>query len=317
MRFYKQENRSNRVVASIHAQDASFNYFDIQTNTPVQIASKSIDYTDLEQLKEAFIDWSRQSQLKNQACRWLVGRDCYQSYTVDSSLAIDEKVPEKEIRQALKWQIKDLLEHNLDDVVVNYYKPQHPDPNNQQVIVIALEKQLVESIIDISKQANLQLESIEIEELAIGQAILPELSTGKIVGYIGEDNAGLVFNFYNGEELSFSRYKKGLFIPKDQEFNLESENQDNQKFLLEIQRTMDYVISQLFRKPVDKLLIQSETLQASLDNNNFQQTKPLANMIQQFLDIPVALVSPQFTTQQNNLPQPSLAEMGIVIAGKV
>jgi len=286
VRFYKQENRSNRVVASIHAQDASFNYFDIQTNTPVQIASKSIDYTDLEQLKEAFIDWSRQSQLKNQACRWLVGRDCYQSYTVDSSLAIDEKVPEKEIR-------------------------------HQQVIVIALEKQLVESIIDISKQANLQLESIEIEELAIGQAILPELSTGKIVGYIGEDNAGLVFNFYNGEELSFSRYKKGLFIPKDQEFNLESENQDNQKFLLEIQRTMDYVISQLFRKPVDKLLIQSETLQASLDNNNFQQTKPLANMIQQFLDIPVALVSPQFTTQQNNLPQPSLAEMGIVIAGKV
>jgi Tfp pilus assembly PilM family ATPase len=312
--FFNKTTSNSRIVASVHAQQASFHYFDLESPGLIQTHSQLITYDNNQQLQEAFVDWLREHNLKNKNCSWLIGRDSYQSYSIESPMSMNEKLPEKEKREALKWQIKDSLGYNLDNVLISYYKPEHPDPNNQQVTVIATEKTLVESLISVTQKSGLTLKSIEIEELAIGQAILSELSTNKIVGYIGEDNAGLIFNFYDGDKLAFSRHKKGLFIPKQQEFSIDSENeQENQSFLLETQRTMDYVIGQLFRKPIDKLLIQPEQINASLDSDKATSNQPLAETIQQLLDIPVSLITSPFSFDNNGSVKPSLAELGVAM----
>ena len=81
-------------------------------------------------------------------------------------------------------------------------------------------KSLIESQIEMTKASGLSLNSIELEELSLAHALDQHLAEDKITGFIGEDDRGLIFNFYHGNELSFTRHKKGHFLPKSQEFSL-------------------------------------------------------------------------------------------------
>ena len=66
-------------------------------------------------------------------------------------------------------------------------------------------------------------------------------------------------------------------VKNEEEFVLDDEQEaQEESFLLETQRTLDYVISQIFRRPLDAILLQQRSL-------NDQQ---LADTINQITDIP-------------------------------
>ncbi|TQV88531.1 hypothetical protein [Aliikangiella coralliicola] len=228
-------------------------------------------------------------------------RELYQTHSIDAPNVLDD-----ELDNAIKWQIKDLLDHGVDEVLVSHYRPSHPDNRAKQVTAVVVEKQLVESLINITRESGLLMESIEIEELSIGNALIKHLSEDKIIGFVGEDDKGLVFNFYNGGELCFSRHKKGRFMPKagEGEFVLDTDQEaQEESFLLETQRTLDYVISQIFRRPLDAILLQQES----------EKSEALAETIKQLTETDVILISPKVETKQENSQAPNLAEVGLAL----
>ena len=289
MKLFKQKGSENLIVASVDGQQCRTHYFSQQTGTLTQESNANFKYKNLDDLEDQVISRCKENRGKNADLRWLLSHELYQTYHTDAP-----NVLEKEMAEAIKWQIKDQLELPIDDILINYYRPNHPDPENTQVVAICVEKKLIERLISIAEAAGLTLNSIEIEELTLGHALINHLPENKIVGYIGENKSGLVFSFYQNNQLVFSRFKKGRFMPKAQveEFVLEAdatnashktpqEEAEEDAFLLETQRTLDYVISQLFRKPIDLILLQQ----------NSDNSARLAETVNQLVETQVKLVS--------------------------
>ena len=63
---------------------------------------------------------------------------------------------------------------------------------------------------------------------------------------------------------------------------------------------MVYVVSQIFRRPIDNILLQ----------NHFHDAHNLADIINQLTEIDVTLVQPEIHTEDPELLSPSLAEVG-------
>jgi MSHA biogenesis protein MshI len=310
--LFKKTQSNHILVAAIDGKRCRLHYFKKTTNGLNQLQATSFDYANLDSLKTEFIQFCKTHNLKGEACHWLLSFELYQSF-----LAEAPKVEAKQMSQALPWHVKDQLDAPLETMLISHYKPNHPNTDNNQIAVISIDKNLVESIIAITESAGVDLKIIDIEELCLGHGLLSSFKQNKITGYIGENNAGLVFSFYQDQQLVFSRYKKGLFIPEalEQEFSLEqdlehqaslstSNQQDLQDaVLLETQRTLDYVISQIFRKPVDTILFQQ----------NPGKDHSLAESIAQLLEINVDLIQAECQTSLEQEIFPSLAEVGCAL----
>ncbi len=297
MTLFKKKQNNKVLVASLVGQQCRIQLFDCQTNPISQTFAAQFLFTDLEHLADEFIASTRKHASKNTLCRWMLSADHYQSYSVDAP-----NVSNNEMREALKWQIKELLDKPVDEMLISHYRPNHPDASYDQINAVAVEKKLVESLIDTTARAGFTLDAIEIEELCIGNALIDQLED-KVVGFVGENHAGLIFNFYHQNELCFSRYKKGRYIPKqpsEQELVLGDEQQAQEdSFLLETQRTLDYVVSQIFRRPLDCIFLQKT-------NTN----EKLAETMSQLTDIPVIWADLGIAANADSPFPPSLAEAG-------
>jgi MSHA biogenesis protein MshI len=302
--IFSNKSHDELVVVSIDGQHSRLQLFNKLDGKLCQAAAVEFDYENLEALEDNLHAWCKKNNIKNSICRWLLSHECYQTYLTDSPNVLKKELPE-----ALKWQLKDQLDFPVDEVLISYYKPHHPDPENNQVVAVSVEKKLIDTIVLMTKEIGLELNAIEVEELTIGHMLIPHLAKDKIVGYVGENRSGLVFNFYQSNKLVFSRYKKGTYLPINQEqeheFSLESQSQEQEDaFLLETQRTLDYVISQLFRKPVDLILLQ----------NKEGNTSVLAETINQLIETPVSIVESDVDyEQQENLLTTTLAEAGCAV----
>ena len=297
MALFKKKQNDKILVASLEGQQCRIQLFDCLTSPISQTVAKQFLFTDLAHLAEEFSASVKKHVPKGTLCRWMLSADHYQSHTVDAP-----NVSKNELREALKWQIKELLDKPVDEMLISHYRPNHPDANYKQINAIAVEKDLVENLIDITSKAGLALDSIEIEELCIGNALIDRLED-KVVGFVGENSAGLIFNFYHQNELCFSRYKKGRYIPKqpsETELVLDDELQAQEdSFLLETQRTLDYVVSQIFRRPLDCIFLQ-----------NSNTNEKLAETMSQLTDIPVIWADLGIALGEGSQFSPSLAEAG-------
>ncbi|WP_196139752.1 hypothetical protein [Aliikangiella sp. G2MR2-5] len=305
------------MVASLEGQQCRFQFFKYTDKGLIRQFAESFLFTDIPTLCEQFTNTCRKISCKGALCKWVLFSDHYQSISVDAP-----KVEDNEMAEALKWQVKDLLERPVEKSLVSFYRPNHPDQQFNQITAIAVEKELIEALIRASNTEDLILESIEIEELAIGNALLPQIGIDKLIGFVGENSSGLLYAFYHGGELCFCRHKKGKFIPEKQpveeellleedvvqqnshsENSLQSEQREQEEeiFLLETQRTLDYVISQIYRRPLDRILLIDKPGSASL-----------AETLSQLTETQVELVTMKSDYTQNGSFPPTVAEVGLL-----
>ena len=302
MNLFSKKKQDEILVITLDDNSCRLQHFKQAEGKLQHLASGQFNYTSHANYHDQLLNWCKNLPGGPIACRIVLSRNLYQTHLVDPP-----NVLAKELAEALKWQIKDLIDQPIDKVLVTHYQPSMAESQNNQIIAVVTNRNMVEELIDSCRQAGLLLESIDIEELTLGHALLTYLDNDKIIGFIGEDNSGLVFNFYSKGGLVFSRHKKGRFLPNQQreEFSLEQDNQAEQdSFLLETQRTLDYVVSQIFRRPIDKILLQ----QNSGDDDS------LAVLIKQITELDVSLVTSVIEQTDPQLPPASLVEVGAAMA---
>ena len=303
MKIFSKDSLDEFLVALVDERNCRLQHFKLNDSSLQQINAGSFNYSNHEDLTSQFIDWVRSNGIKDADCRWILSRNLYQTYQIDPP-----NVLPKEMDEAIKWQIKDLLEYPIDQSLVTHYQPAYKEVQSEQIVAVATGKDLVESIIEACHKTGLTFTSIDIEELTIGHALGDSVNESQLIGFIGEDVSGLVFNFYQSGGLAFTRHKKGKFLPNshNQEFSLEQEQEAEQEsFLLETQRTLDYVVSQIFRRPIDKILLQE----------NSKEDAKLAEVIRQITELEVNLVSSPVTADNQELTHPMLSEVGAAMRG--
>lgn len=194
---------------------------------------------------------------KGRSAVWVLPSNRYRLMTIDKPA-----VPDEELEAAIQWQIKDLIDTTLEQAVICSFPYPKQMVGAEKLYVVVAAKHDIEAIIQLSDDAGLSLLAIEIEELTIGRILSPQLHGEQNVAFIAETAGGLTINCFMGNEFAFTRSLPGVYLPSQtSEFTLDDEagnsvaSVDDEQWLLEVQRTLDYYESQIAKRNISKVII--------------------------------------------------------------
>ncbi len=182
-------------------------------------------------------------------------------YTILSVEAPD--VPLAELRSAVRWQIKDLIDFHIDDAVLDVFDApaSGADKRHHNLYVVVSRMATVKQHISHLQAAELNLTTIDI----------PELVIRNICAYCPEDVNGMVFIYMNKDKGVFTITKDAtLYLARSLDFGYEqlvrstehvgelSVDEFNPEFdrvVLEVQRSLDYYDRYFSQPNVAKILI--------------------------------------------------------------
>ncbi len=190
----------------------------------------------------------------------------------DYSLLLVEAptVEASELASAAKWKIKDMIDRPLDQLAISVF-PVPKDAYRSQrdmLYVVAADRKKIQQVVEMVTSAGLQLESIDIPELAMRNitALYTDDSNGLAMMDLRHD--GSLLNLSKNGAIYLTRH---LSAQVGDEV-LRSHEWDNVKdrLVLEIQRSLDYYESQMGQGHISRVLIaprkqDSDALKAELD----------------------------------------------------
>ncbi len=188
------------------------------------------------QWADVFLALVDEYQLVGSQVSVVLSRNFYQTFNIDKP-----KVEASELLATLPFSIKDLVSESIFDLVIDYYDMPAQQRKTEQITVICLLKQRVLMIRDFILGGGCKLESITIEELALTQ-LLGNRNEANIL--ISQQSHELLLTVVKDGQLYFTHSIRGfndlLALPLQE---VESALLDG--LSLEIQRTLDYISSQL------------------------------------------------------------------------
>jgi MSHA biogenesis protein MshI len=178
------------------------------------------------------------------------------------------EVPAAEVRDAVRWSLKDMLDFPLEEAVIDLFPVPYEDLRNRsrlvQVVVARFPE--VQRQVELLRQARLKIVAIDITEFAIRNIVtlLPENSSGLVFIYFGAKR-GLITIFRDSQLyltrtinlgcfdlLRFSREEGGAdpqVDPSPQLLELLA------SVVLEVQRSLDFFESTFFQDPIGNVVI--------------------------------------------------------------
>ncbi|BCO32441.1 hypothetical protein TspCOW1_25440 [Thiohalobacter sp. COW1] len=166
------------------------------------------------------------------------------------------KVPPNEVKAAVRWQIKDLIDFHIDDAVVDVFDapPSGAGGAQEQVYVVVTRAIQVQHIDAAVQQAGLSLAVIDIPELALRNiaARLPEQEQGVALMYLEADRGLIALcrdnTLYLARTIELGHAALADPDPDRRTMAVSS-------LALEIQRSMDYYDRYFQQAPINHLYI--------------------------------------------------------------
>lgn len=234
--------------------------------------------------------------LTNTPCHVVFSTAKYQLLQIDRP-----QVPDTELKQALKWAVKDQVVAQ-GDLVVDYVDLPAQTSGADKINVVALPESDVLEVCDGLQRTGLILQSIGAAELATCDLL--EESNDAVMTLVQQAGYDLCLNIVKKGQLYFSRRLRGYEnLSTFNEQELQMGVGDN--LSVDIQRSMDYFESQLKQAPVKKILLGVET--DILDS--------FASLMQQLTFMPVTSFKPgNITFINNGLSGQYLPSLGAAMA---
>ncbi len=198
------------------------------------LRSEFIPAADRATQVNALTDWVRDNHLQKTACVCVANPADYDVYQVEKP-----EVPDEELIPAVTWKIKDLVNYDVSQAVVDCYPMPDSSKNNQsQLSVVSANESSISSYANDIKSTGLRLQAIDIPELVLSNLELVKSAEGLMLAVLllGSDRGML--NIYRDGDLYVSREFK---IGTNQLQQITSEDQSVfDSLMLEIQRSTDY-----------------------------------------------------------------------------
>lgn len=191
-------------------------------------------------------------------------------YTCLSSLDIGDynlllveapDVQPEELRAAIRWRVKELIDFNIEDAVVDVFEAPSGRAVNKNTMMYAVvaRSSRVKQVIEQLNGAGLNLEIIDIPELALRNiaAMLPEDVGGVALVYLGQ-NQGLI-TITKQSQLYLSRTINAGTSSLPESVLSVMDDETCQRWLdnivIEVQRSMDYYESHFSQPQVSSLVV--------------------------------------------------------------
>ncbi|MFT6915246.1 MAG: MSHA biogenesis protein MshI [Motiliproteus sp.] len=231
---------------TLNEDGLGFAYYDERQPQPLrcqQLDRCRIDTPEL--LKSAVHDWG----VAGCATTWVLQPKDYSLLLVEAPA-----VPDAEMREALRWRIKDMVSFDTTDSVIDYFPlPEDAYRGRSKMLYVAIiEPSLSRDILSLTLEAGLTLEAIEIPELALlrlktlegdtlGTAILGLQTPTGIINLVSEDNLYLTRKVDTPVALTAT--------------DVEDIEARAGNIVLDLQRSLDYFDSQIGKSPCLRILV--------------------------------------------------------------
>ena len=167
-----------------------------------------------------------------------------------------------ELKAAVRWRIKDLIDFHIDDAVIDVFEiPEHnATPGRTRLMyAVAARASKIKTSVESIEKTSLNLETVDIPELAIRNitALLDDDIRGVAFLYLSM-NSGIITLTRQGSLYLSRNIDVGTeqMIPSSGSDELNSETQQAlDKIVLEVQRSLDYYESHFSQPPITSLVI--------------------------------------------------------------
>ena len=185
-------------------------------------------------------------------CSTLLAPGEYQMLLVEAP-----NVPQTELKTAIRWRIKDMLEYHVDDATVDLLEvPRNPagGERGHSMYAITARNEVIQACIGRFEAARIPLSVIDIQETSQRNvaALFERDDRGLALLYLGDDQGLLTINFRG--ELAFARRievgKQALTSASGS-----AREEQFQRILLELQRTFDHFDRQFTYVTIAKLML--------------------------------------------------------------
>lgn len=221
---------------------------------------------------EAFDALCQQQAPPAMPCHVSLSHEFYNLLLVDAP-----NVPDAELREAVKWRVKDLIAQPIEKMVVDVFRlPADAYRGRMNMLYAALiEKATVTALVTACEREHLTLEGIGIAELALA-AVTRQLS--------GVENLSLALLHMTGDTGSINLIENGyLYLTRTLEMsagggysgNVDFQPDPTDNLALDIQRSLDYYESQLGKSGVNRLYLVTESQQQQQWCESLSQRLPI------------------------------------------
>ena len=170
--------------------------------------------------------------------------DQYQVFQLERPEGVDDA----ELGDALKWKLKDFLEFNPSEAVSDVFPfPEDAARGRGDLVnVVAVRRTLIADLVALANAADLELQRIDIAELALRRLAsrLDDTGRGAALVHLRDRYGHMVI--CKGDTLYLSRR---LDVASDELREVSSQENAVQSLALEMQRSLDYYESQLGQVP--------------------------------------------------------------------
>ena len=208
------------------------------------------DITATTSRHQQLADIVAEAGLVGAECSCVLGPRDYNIYLVESP-----QVAEDEVSAAVRWKIKDLLDMPVDQAVVDVFAlPEEAfQGRSKMVYAVAASRTAVAELIDTVDRAGLQLQSIDIPELAMRNISTQVMDDRNGLAFISLKESGSTMNVSRNGELYLTR-KINTQVGPDALMQDDWE-MVRDRLALEIQRSLDYYESQMGQNPINQIMI--------------------------------------------------------------
>lgn len=195
-------------------------------------------------------------------CNWLLPPDHYNLLLLEAP-----RVEPEELREALRWQIKDLISFPVDQAILDIFElPEDGSRGRKMVYVAAAQRKHIEDTAAASRAAGLRLSSIDIGELALRNIAerMPSQGRGVAIARVQQERGSIVL--VRGGQLYLSRqFELPWSATRD-----EALPEDN--LILELQRSLDYYERQMAQEAPERILLCGDNINADSISQNMRSS---------------------------------------------
>ncbi|PCJ22360.1 MAG: hypothetical protein COA96_14725 [SAR86 cluster bacterium] len=250
MQFFKKKAKSSsRVGLVINSDQLALACVENRDGEPYLLNCEMVKLQSEKDGGKALAKLVKDLELENTQCSYVLNRKDYNLHLVEAP-----EVEPDELRSAIRWKIKDLLDMKIEDAAIDVFPvPEEAYRGRNMVYVVASLKTRVQSIVELVNASGLEMAVIDIPELVMKNLSTRFIDDSKGVAFMDLRRNGSTMNITCNGELYLSRRINTQLDPDV----MQSMEWDSLKdrLILEIQRSLDYYESQMGLNQISQIVI--------------------------------------------------------------
>lgn len=250
MQFFRKKAKSTgRVGLVIKSDHVALAHVEIRDGEPFLLHCERMAMQSQKEAPAVLAKMVKEFELEGEQCSFVLNPKDYNLHLVEAP-----SVEPGELRAAVRWKIKDLLDMKVEDAAVDVFQlPEDAYRGRDMVYVIAAMKSRIKSIVDMVNGSGLELAVIDIPELAMKNLSTRFIEDEGGVAFMDLRRTGSTMNITCNGDLYLTRRINSQLDPDVMQSAEWSTVKD--RLVLEIQRSLDYYESQMGRNRITRVVI--------------------------------------------------------------